>query len=284
MLSVMKIRNRAVLFTSALASALLLIGCTSPNGSISDSTVDSDNSGLEAQTSVTANELVGLFESAGGDCSELLENSESSLFGGLPTTMCLPADGSVVTFVSFFDETEMEFAISSAVMDDPGLCLGETFAVHFTEESLLDDFADALSCSGPGGESANNSGNDASGKTEGGFTLWSDFELGKCYDSFEFLPDRKAKAVECSEPHEVEVFFATEFDGANVKALGDFAWEKCQGAFSDYVGVSEVDSVFAFALYYPNEDEFAAGVRAVSCAIKMPDDSPTSGSAKGSSR
>lgn len=276
--------NRAVLFTTAIASSLLLIGCTSPEGSTSDSSAESGNSGVEGQTPVSANDLVGLFQSAGGDCSELLENSESSLFGGLPTNICLPTDGSVVTFVSFFDETEKEFAISSALRDDPGLCLGENFAVHFTDESLLDGFAGALSCSRPSGESVDDSENDASGKTEDGFTLWSDFELGKCYDSLEFLPVRKARAVDCSEPHDIEVFFATQHDGPDSRAQYDFASENCGGAFSSYLGVSEIDSVFAYASYTPSDDEFAEGNRSVVCALKMPDDSLTSGSAKGSSR
>jgi hypothetical protein len=195
--------------------------------------------------------------------------------------MCLPADGSVVTFVSFFDETEREFAISSAVMDDPGLCLGENFAVHFTDESLLDGFADPLSCSRPGGESANNSGNDASGNTEGGFTLWSDFELGRCYDSFEFLPVRKARAVDCSEPHDIEVFFATVHDGEDRVAISDFTYKECSDAYTAFSGGSRAGSGFGYAMYEPNEDEFAAGIRAVACAIKMADDSKKSGSAKG---
>lgn len=283
-LSIMQKPNRAVLFTSALASIVLLAGCVSSDGSSTNSSVESENAGVDSLISVETTELVGLFESAGGDCSNISESSESSLFGGLPTTMCLPEDGSVVTFVSFFDEAERESALSGAVMDDPGLCLGENFAVHFTDESALNGFANVLLCSRPGGDIADPSENDASGQTGDGFTLWSDFELGKCYDSFEFLPVRKAKAVDCSEPHDIEVFFETQHDGADSMALLDFAGENCGGAFSEYIGVSEKDSVFSYASYTPSEDEFAEGNRTVVCALKLPDDSKTSGSAKGSSR
>jgi len=80
-------------------------------------------------------------------------------------------------------------------------------------------------------------------------------------------------AVECTTPHQSEVFAAVTVDGSDypgIDALTDQAVQGCQAEFQRFVGVEFAASELNFHYYYPTQSSWAVGDRSIYCVIFDP--------------
>ena len=88
-------------------------------------------------------------------------------------------------------------------------------------------------------------------------------DLGEYVEEVPFVP--------CAEPHDSEVFAATELTGEEFPgddAVGDQAWEFCYGQFQGFVGVSYDESELDMFPMYPLEEGWnEIGDREVICLV-----------------
>ena len=113
------------------------------------------------------------------------------------------------------------------------------------------------------------------------FTL----EVGHCLDDADASGEvTTVPIVDCAEPHDSEVFARSEaageeFPGAD--ALDAELVAFCQGeAFTDFIGVAYLDSVYVTGGYYPTAASWARGDRELLCTVRA-DGRPTTGSLEG---
>lgn len=96
--------------------------------------------------------------------------------------------------------------------------------------------------------------------------------VGDCLDDAG-VPDEvtRIEIVDCSEPHDSEVFARTTATGAafpGAEALEDALVEFCRGdAFTDFVGIPFMDSRFGTRGYFPTAESWANGDRELLCTL-----------------
>lgn len=97
--------------------------------------------------------------------------------------------------------------------------------------------------------------------------------------------------VECSEPHEGEVFAVedTDYEGAYDEfAIEDAGVDLCLSEFDDYVGTPYADSVVDFTLLYPDATGWDRDDRQIICIAyeieQSGDFAMVTGSVEGSNR
>lgn len=104
--------------------------------------------------------------------------------------------------------------------------------------------------------------------------------IGDCLNDLS-APDEvtSVPTVDCSEPHDSEVFAttdstATEFPGDT--ALFDELNAFCQGdAFTEFVGVAYADSIYGTSGYIPTAGSWENGDRELLCTIGTPNEQTT---------
>jgi hypothetical protein len=78
--------------------------------------------------------------------------------------------------------------------------------------------------------------------------------------------------VDCSEPHDSEVFARTEVAGDTFPGADELEarlTEFCQGeAFTDFLGVPYVESEYYTGGYYPTASSWASGDRELLCTVR----------------
>jgi hypothetical protein len=96
--------------------------------------------------------------------------------------------------------------------------------------------------------------------------------------------------VACSESHLEEVFAITDhpagpsdpFPGEG--AINSFAEATCTREFQAYVGIDFDESTLGFGYYTPNKDTWPVGDRQIVCVADHEDNSPLTGSVKGTAQ
>jgi len=114
------------------------------------------------------------------------------------------------------------------------------------------------------------------------------FRVGTCIDAVRSV----STAVPCTAPHQGEVYAliavdvpaGTPFPG--LERLWAFGREHCEAGFEPYVGQAASRSSLRWAAYVPDADDWAAGERALSCALFVDGRMTTrsTGSLRGSGR
>jgi hypothetical protein len=93
--------------------------------------------------------------------------------------------------------------------------------------------------------------------------------------------------VDCSEPHDSEVFARTVLTGTAFpgdEELEAQLTEFCQGeVYTDFLGRPYADSAYYTGGYYPTAASWASGDRELLCTVRD-DGSPTTGSLEGAER
>lgn len=123
------------------------------------------------------------------------------------------------------------------------------------------------------------------GACGGVFTL----EVGTCFDDQESTEISSVPEVECSEPHDNEVFAVIDYTETDVypgtEEMNEIATELCIEQFNAYVGISYVESeldVFAITPTQSSWDE--DNDREIICALYNLDFSKLTGSMQGAAR
>ena len=89
--------------------------------------------------------------------------------------------------------------------------------------------------------------------------------------------------VECTEPHDSEAFDTGnvpdgEFPGED--AITDAAEQLCGPSFISFVGLDYSESLYDYSFYFPTEESWASGDRAVLCVAFADDGAKITGSLK----
>ena len=116
------------------------------------------------------------------------------------------------------------------------------------------------------------------------FTL----EVGTCYDDIDETAISSVPEVDCSDPHDNEVFAVFDYTGSDTfpgsEAMNDAAQQLCVDAFEEYVGLRYEESAFEVYPITPNEGGWNSGDREIICALYNPDLSKLIGSMQGAAR
>ena len=120
-------------------------------------------------------------------------------------------------------------------------------------------------------------------ETEEGDDVFS-IEVGDCLndaDADEVVS--RVPIVECTEPHDSEAFDTGnvpdgEFPGED--AITEAAEQLCGPSFISFVGLDYSESLYDYSFYFPTEESWASGDRAVLCVAFADDGSKITGSLK----
>lgn len=117
-----------------------------------------------------------------------------------------------------------------------------------------------------------------------------DLEVGQCLND-DIAQDQVSSVpvVECSEPHNGEVYAVPELpdgDFPGEQVINDQVEQLCAGqAFQDYVGLPFQESEIYFRPYVPTAETWADGDREIVCILGNQDGSPLpAGSLRGANR
>ncbi|MTV25235.1 septum formation protein [Nitriliruptoraceae bacterium ZYF776] len=116
-----------------------------------------------------------------------------------------------------------------------------------------------------------------------------DLSVGDCFNTPEDLAEvSDVEIVECSEPHDVEVFATVELaddeDGEypGTQAVFRDSEERCIEQFEAYVGRDYATSRLAVGTFVPSSDTWRAGDRDATCFLGDAGQQPLTGSMQGS--
>lgn len=107
---------------------------------------------------------------------------------------------------------------------------------------------------------------------------------GDCYNPV----GRYARTVDCTSPHESEVFAVIEHDAGyevpfDEQLVDGFVRRECEGrVFEGYVGAPAVASRYRVSAWKPNRGSWEAGDRRIACTLTT--DERRTGTARGSRR
>ena len=110
----------------------------------------------------------------------------------------------------------------------------------------------------------------------------SDVTIGDCVD----IDERTI--VPCDEPHDGELYLQLDHPAERgvpypgTRAIEAFGDEQCTVAFAGYVGRDYASSEYDFVYRYPDQPGWDANDREILCFVVNPDESPLTGTVKGS--
>jgi hypothetical protein len=96
--------------------------------------------------------------------------------------------------------------------------------------------------------------------------------------------------VDCTQPHTGEVVFVGEHESPKGTpfpgdaAIKDWVGAHCLGPFAAYVGVDIDSSQYNLSWYSPEPSGWTDGDREISCYVDNVDESPLTGSVRGTAR
>lgn len=135
-----------------------------------------------------------------------------------------------------------------------------------------------------------NAGRSSTGEiTKSGNLTVSDLRVGDCFD----LKDTQATLVSdvtarpCSQEHQYELFYAGSMpagDYPDEATFSSYVDTNCGVAFGTYVGKAYVDSALDVDYFFPSNEVWNNGDRAIQCALYDPHNSRLTGSLKGAAR
>ena len=103
-----------------------------------------------------------------------------------------------------------------------------------------------------------------------------ELEVGTCLNDVDqpLAQDlTEVPAVDCTSPHQSEVFAAINVEGTDYPGIDsptDTAVQECQIEFERFVGVEFSASSLNFHYYYPTTSSWAVGDRSIYCVIFDP--------------
>jgi hypothetical protein len=116
------------------------------------------------------------------------------------------------------------------------------------------------------------------------FTL----EVGTCFDDTDETEVSSVPEVDCSEPHDNEVFAVFDYTASDTfpgsSAMNDAAQELCIAEFEAYVGLSYQESALDVFPITPTEGSWDSGDREIICALYNLDFSKLTDSMQGAAR
>ena len=116
----------------------------------------------------------------------------------------------------------------------------------------------------------------APGESAGNLVSILDLNLGACILDAA-IPASSDEAmvtkVECSEPHDSELFAKLSLNEARYPGAGNLiaqGEERCQILFGDFIGVKFSESSLEFSFYYPTPSSWVDGDRSIYCMASDP--------------
>jgi len=110
-------------------------------------------------------------------------------------------------------------------------------------------------------------------------------DVGTCFDDpGSYVEVADVPVVDCSRPHDNEVFANQDLTGADFPGTDQVinrANAICYGNFSSYIGIAYESSVYEIGTLYPTEESWAAGDREVICFVYDMDMAKITGSVNG---
>ena len=116
------------------------------------------------------------------------------------------------------------------------------------------------------------------------FTL----QVGTCFDHSDEAEVSSVPEVDCSEPHDNEVFAVFDYEASDTfpgsSAMNEAAQELCIAEFEAYVGLSYQESALEVFPITPTQRGWESGDREIICALYNIDLSKLTGSMEGAAR
>lgn len=134
--------------------------------------------------------------------------------------------------------------------------------------------------------------NDSGVVVEAGDLEVTELRAGDCFNLPAGTEDdveiTDVEAIPCSDAHENEVFVVSNYVASDSypgnAAIWDFADQFCVTAFDTFVGTAYEESGLDFGYFYPSEEGWAEGDKAVTCVLYDLYGAQLTGSMRGSQR
>jgi len=113
-------------------------------------------------------------------------------------------------------------------------------------------------------------------------------EVGTCFDDVEGTEVTDVPIVDCSDPHDNEVFSVFDYTASDVypgsETMRETAQELCIADFDTFVGMAYLESALDVFAITPSDSSWDDGDREVVCALYNVDLSKLTGSMEGAAR
>lgn len=115
-------------------------------------------------------------------------------------------------------------------------------------------------------------------------------DVGDCFDDPPGLADTvtNVDVIDCADPHDNEVYAVVDFpeEGGypGDDAVKEFADETCISTFESFVDFDYLQSELDLGYFWPTDESWDAGDRAVQCFVYELDGSQATGSLRGAGR
>jgi Septum formation len=118
----------------------------------------------------------------------------------------------------------------------------------------------------------------------GGGTAVDEVGVGDCFDDPETELVAALELIDCSLPHDNEVYAEVLMPGSQFpgdEEIAEFGFDACLAEFEGYVGESYVDSPLDYLFLSPSAESWDGGDRAFLCFLYSADLAKLTGSQRG---
>jgi hypothetical protein len=103
--------------------------------------------------------------------------------------------------------------------------------------------------------------------------------VGDCINTSGATEVDTVPVVDCDEPHDLEIFAATEVTGdvyPGEEVVSDELDAFCEGdVFTDFIGLPYADSIYGTSGFHPTAESWESGDRELLCTVGNPDGQTT---------
>ena len=117
-----------------------------------------------------------------------------------------------------------------------------------------------------------------------GTIYFADLEVGHCFQDWT-AGDTQLMAVDCSTPHDNEVYYVAELTADDLPSENDlekFSSGLCYASFEPYVGALPEETTLDYGWLFPSDESWSEGDRDIACYLFAKDGSKLNQSAQNS--
>lgn len=167
----------------------------------------------------------------------------------------------------------------------PALILGVSAAIlSLGLSACVPSYGPRSSSPNPARTSSSGRNPSAPSKPATGTIYFTDLEVGHCFQDWT-EGDTQVMAVDCSAPHDNEVYYVAELTDDDLPSENDLENRSlglCLASFEPYVGALPEETTLDYGWLFPSDESWSEGDRDITCYLFAADGSKLNQSAQNS--